>query len=89
MALTRKLSRFLNLRRKIGMSSTTVILDAVVVIESGMEYEEKVSEVRRYPKVRPTTLRRQGAKARISVIQRPMPTCFFHPIEAQTSTSSN
>jgi len=46
MVLTSKLSKFLNLRRKIGISSTTVILDAVVMVESGMKYEEKVSDIR-------------------------------------------
>lgn len=54
MALTSKRSKFLNLRRNIGISLTTVVSDAVVVIESVMERIEEVSDMRTYLKVRPT-----------------------------------
>ncbi len=56
MALTSKLSKFLNLRRNIGISSTTVVSDAVVVMKSVMGRREEVSDVRTYSKVRPATL---------------------------------
>jgi len=63
MVLTSKLSKFLNLRTKIGISSTNVVLDAAVVIESGMEYEEKVSDDVLSQRSDPGSLKCQDANA--------------------------
>lgn len=48
MSLTSSLSKFLNLRTKIGMSidtSRSVVVVVVMAVDSDMEDEEKVSDV--------------------------------------------